>query len=155
MKNDKLFLIAVGTIVILYLLYKYNKLSDFDTEKLDNVKPLSETKSVPLAETKSVQLAETKTEIDNSTPIIGVYYTDWCGYSQQFLEKINNGVGEAIEKAGARVLLVDCDKAEETCAKYKIRGFPTILFHSPDGNTVPYNGARDGDSIAAFINKHK
>jgi thioredoxin-like negative regulator of GroEL len=131
MNIKKFALFVVGIVVILYLIYKYDQ-NDLDVEKLENV---------------SSESTEVK-------PTIGVYYTEWCGYSQQFLSQLNNGVAKSIQDAGANVKLVDCDKDKETCAKYNVEGFPTIILHSSKGD-LHYNGARSGEAIVGFINNNK
>jgi thioredoxin-like negative regulator of GroEL len=131
-----LFVIAV--VVILYLIYQHNKKDEKMTNDI-TVKPVVQSAQVPAS---------------NSAPVLGVYYTEWCGYSQQFVDQLNNGVGEAIEKAGAKVKLVDCEKDKETCAKYDVQGFPTLLLHTSKG-VVPYNGHRSGEAIAEFIAQNK
>lgn len=135
MDNKKFALFVVGVVVILYLIYKYNQ-NDLDVEKLENV---------------SSETSEIK-------PTIGVYYTEWCGYSQQFLSQLNNGLSKSIQDAGADVKLVDCDDTtnggKALCAKYNVEGFPTIILHSSKGD-LHYNGARSADTIVAFINSNK
>lgn len=132
MNNRKFALFIVAIIIILYLLYKYNNSSDLDVENLDTV---------------TQDTIQTK-------PVLGVYYTEWCGYSQQFLSQLNNGVGQAIQNAGAEIKLVDCDKDKETCSKYNVEGFPTLMLHSSKGN-IHYTGQRNAESIVNFINNNK
>ena len=119
-------LFVVAAIVILYLIYQHNK---------KNEKMTTETS-------------------EQSSPVLGVYYTEWCGYSQQFVDQLKNGTGAVIEKTGAKIQLIDCEKDKEMCAKYEVQGFPTLLLHTSKG-TVPYNGNRSGDSIAEFIQQNK
>jgi thioredoxin-like negative regulator of GroEL len=129
-----LFVIAV--IVILYLIYKHNK----KDESMTNEQP--------------TQQATQPMQATNNTPVLGVYYTEWCGYSKQFLDQLKNGTGASIEKAGAKIQLVDCEKDKETCAKFEVQGFPTLLLHTSKG-VVPYNGNRSGEAIAEFITQNK
>jgi thioredoxin-like negative regulator of GroEL len=126
----------IVVVVILYLLYKYNK---------TNEKMTTETEVQP-----SVQ----NSQATNSGPVLGVYYTEWCGYSRQFLDQLKNGTGSAIQKTGAKIELIDCEKDKETCAKYEVQGFPTLLLHTQKG-VLPYNGNRNGESIAEFITQNK
>jgi thioredoxin-like negative regulator of GroEL len=142
MDNTKFVLIVIGIIVVLYLLYKYNG-SDFDSEHMEEMTNVN-------SASKDADVSSSS----NNKPKVGVYYTEWCGYSRQFLEALKNGVSDAIEKAGAKVVLVDCEKDKETCAKYNVEGFPTILLHV-NGKNIPYDGARDAESITKFINQNK
>ena len=137
MDNKKFALFIVAIVVILYLLYKYNSSYDLDVEKFDN----------------SVNVQTQQTQIQTK-PVFGVYYTEWCGYSQQFLSQLNNGVGQAIQNAGAELKLVDCDKDKQTCSKYNVEGFPTLILHSSKGD-VHYSGQRTAEEIANFIKNNK
>jgi thioredoxin-like negative regulator of GroEL len=124
------FIIAV--VVILYFIYRYTKNNEKMTE--GDIK------------TQHTQSTE--------TPTLGVYYTEWCGYSKQFIDQLKNGTGATIQKTGAKIELIDCEKDKEMCAKYEVQGFPTLLLHTSKG-VLPYNGNRSGDSIAEFITQNK
>ncbi len=128
-------LIVVAVIVILYLLYKYNGSEKFSTTSSD-VTTAPAAPSAPLA------------------PTLGVYYTEWCGYSRQFLSQLNGGLQAEIEKTGTKVVLVDCEKDKATCAKYNVEGFPTLLLHTAKG-PVPYNGSRSAEDIVKFIKSNQ
>ncbi len=130
------FIIAV--IVILYLIYQHHK-------KNENMNNENNTQVA-----QATQVAQ----VTQDQPVVGVYYTEWCGYSRQFLDQLKNGAGATIEKTGAKIELIDCEKDKETCAKYEIQGFPTVLLHTSKG-VAPYNGNRSGDAIAEFITQNK
>jgi thiol-disulfide isomerase/thioredoxin len=125
-------LFVIGIIVILYLLYNYNNKTYVDVERLDTVSP------------------------NSNKPKLSVYYTEWCGYSQQFLESLNNGLRTAIFNNGVDLEVIDCDKNQEKCKKYNIDGFPTVLLHTlKNSNGYRYNGPRDEKLIINFINTNK
>jgi hypothetical protein len=51
-------------------------------------------------------------------------------------------------------IFVDCDwgrKNGDISTKYKIRGYPTVVFTDPSGNEVERLGRRDAESVAAQI----
>jgi thioredoxin-related protein len=51
-------------------------------------------------------------------------------------------------------IFVDCDwgkKNRDISSKYKVRGYPTVVFTDPDGNEVERLGRRDAESVAAQI----
>lgn len=51
-------------------------------------------------------------------------------------------------------IFVDCDwgkKNNDISTRYKVRGYPTVVFTDPDGNEVARLGRRDADSVAAQI----
>ena len=136
-------LIAVAILIILYLLYNFNKKS------IDNV----QTKTVEsnIGETIEKETSDTRTENDVK---LGVYYTDWCGYSRQFLNQLQNGLGQSIENAGASVVLVDCEKNKDVCNALQIEGFPSLILHTQKGN-IPYTGQRDESSLVNFVKSVK
>lgn len=127
MKNINLFILVILIVLVIYFIYKnqenfklQNKQSEINVVK----------KSSPL--------------------ILGVYYTDWCGYSRQFLEKLEDGLKTKLEKEGVSIRLVDCDKNKETCQKLQIEGFPTLLLHT-ENKDIHYNGNRTDDDILHFV----
>ena len=51
-------------------------------------------------------------------------------------------------------IFVDCDlgkKNQDISTKYKIRGYPTVVFTDPDGTEIERLGKRDAESVAAQI----
>ena len=51
-------------------------------------------------------------------------------------------------------IFVDCDwgkKNQDLSAKYKIRGYPTVVFADPEGNEIEKLGRRDAASVLAQI----
>ena len=51
-------------------------------------------------------------------------------------------------------IFVDCDwgkKNKDVSTKYKVRGYPTVVFTDPDGNEIERLGNRDAASVAAQI----
>ena len=133
MKTKHIVFIIVA-VVILYLIYKQHEKNEKMTNEVE----------------QSVQNSQST----NTEPTLGVYYTEWCGYSRQFLDQLKNGTGSAIQKAGAKIELIDCEKDKETCAKYEVQGFPTLLLHTSKG-VLPYNGNRSGEAIGEFITQNK
>lgn len=125
MSDFKFVLLVIIILFILYLLYRYtqNNKSDNKIENLEDIK-------------------------NNKT--LGVYYTDWCGYSRQFIQQLDSGLKNELNKENIEVKLIDCEKDKTMCAKYNIEGFPTLLVHIDD-KIIPYNGQRDNNSIINFI----
>ena len=139
MKTKHVYFI-IAAIVILYLIYQHHK----KDEKMTNGDNTIEA-------TQATQVTQSSQE---NQPVLGVYYTEWCGYSRQFIDQLKNGTGSAIQKTGAKIELIDCEKDKEMCAKYEVQGFPTLLLHTSNG-VVPYNGNRSSDAIAEFITQNK
>lgn len=127
-------LIVVGILIILYFLYNYNK------------------KSLELLEVKKEENKQKNDNIDNVTinKKLGVYYTDWCGYSKQFLKQLESGLSDELKKNNIDVVLVDCEKNKDVCNAMGVEGFPTLILHTSNGNRI-YNGQRDSNSILQFV----
>ena len=127
MKNINLFILVILIVLVIYFIYKNQ-----ENFKLKN---------------KDVE----KTIIKESSPLIlGVYYTDWCGHSHNFLQQLEGGLKTKLEKEGVSIRLVDCDKNKETCQKLQIEGYPTILLHTGNKD-INYNGNRTDDDILHFV----
>lgn len=132
-------LIIGAILIILYFLYNYNKKS-------------TETIEVKKQENKQ----EDTTNEDNMTSDnklnkkLGVYYTDWCGYSKQFLKQLESGLSDELKKNEVDVMLVDCEKNKDVCNAMGVEGFPTLILHTSKGNKI-YNGQRDLNSILNFV----
>lgn len=89
----------------------------------------------------------------NNNSTLGVYYTTWCGYSRHFLDDLKNGLLNEIQKNNVNVNLVDCDADSQQCKRLNIRGFPSVILHTPKGD-IPYNGDRSSDDLLNFIRKN-
>lgn len=138
MKSEHITVLIIGALIViifLYILYKKNQenLND-DDEKIDIVNTQ-----------------------DNSVPILGVYYTEWCGYSQQFLRALKEEIIPALQQNNLdkafQIKLVDCDKHKEECAKNNIPGFPTLLLHK-NNSVIPYEGNRKADDLIRFLKQN-
>jgi thiol-disulfide isomerase/thioredoxin len=86
----------------------------------------------------------------NVNKTLGVYYTEWCGYSRSFLKELDEGLQDEIQKNNVNVKLVDCEKNKEECAKLNIQGFPSIILHSSNGDII-YNGDRSKSDLINFV----
>ena len=50
---------------------------------------------------------------------------------------------------GILLAKVDCTKEKAVCGRFKVRGYPTLLYFA-ERSMFRYSGARDIDSLAAF-----
>jgi len=50
---------------------------------------------------------------------------------------------------GILLAKVDCTKEKDTCSRFSVRGYPTLLYFA-DRQMYRYSGPRDLDSLAAF-----
>lgn len=126
MKNINLFILVILIVLVIYFIYKNQ-----ENFKLKN-KPLE------------------INVINSSNKMLGVYYTEWCGHSHNFLQKLEDGLKTKLEKEGVSIRLVDCDKNKELCQKLQIEGFPTLLLHT-ENKDIHYNGNRTDDDILHFV----
>ena len=135
MNTETLLVLIVIGLILLYLIYNNkNNCENLDTINTDVV-------------SKGTKKENLKT--------LGVYYTNWCGYSQQFLSQMKNGLYKELENY-VNINLVDCEKDETTkkqCTQLGIRGFPTIILHTEKENII-YDGDRSHDDLIQFV-QHK
>ena len=79
-----------------------------------------------------------------------LFYAPWCGHCQEFhpiFEKLAKST-KGLFKLGA----VNCENNRELAERYKVTGFPTILFFGDDKDNVEeYEGDREADKIIDFL----
>jgi len=145
MFSVKYAMIIIAIFIILYFLYNYNKKSTeiIEIKKQEN----KQDKENKQDEENNIENMTSESKI---TKKLGVYYTDWCGYSKQFLKQLESGLSDELKKNEVDVVLVDCEKNKDVCNAMGVEGFPTLILHTSKGNVV-YNGARDNDSILNFV----
>jgi len=132
-------LIIGAILIILYFLYNYNKKSTetIEVKKQENIQ-------------EDINNVDNMTSDNKSNKKLGVYYTDWCGYSKQFLKQLESGLSDELKKNEVDVVLIDCEKNKDVCNAMGVEGFPTLILHTSEGNRV-YNGQRDLNSILNFV----
>lgn len=85
-------------------------------------------------------------------------YTEWCGHSRNFLpewDKIKNKI-KSMQELDEILDCIDynCENNKEMCAKYKVRGYPAVLFHKENGDIINYDGPREMNEIINFVKKN-
>jgi thiol-disulfide isomerase/thioredoxin len=88
--------------------------------------------------------------IGNSKVRVMNFNTSWCKYSVMFAPewaKFQTMV-ESLNNPKIQVLDVKCDNPinEETCDKYQVPGFPTVIFEIGD-KIEEYRGERSGEAL--------
>ena len=79
-----------------------------------------------------------------------LFYAPWCGHCRAFhpqFEKLAKST-KGLFKIGA----VNCEEERDLAGKYKIDGFPTVLFFGEDKTkTEEYDGDRKADKIVEYL----
>ena len=79
-----------------------------------------------------------------------LFYAPWCGHCKEFhpeFEKLAKST-KGLFKLGA----VNCENDRELAERYKIEGFPTIIFFGDDKNKFEeYEGDREAAKIIDFL----
>jgi protein disulfide-isomerase A1 len=79
------------------------------------------------------------------------YYAPWCGHCKK-LAPTWEELGEAFKNHQSDVLIAKLD-ATTNDHKEAVSGFPTLVYYPKNGNKVNYSGARDLESLTAWISE--
>ncbi len=87
-------------------------------------------------------------------PMMVDFYTDWCGWCKK-LDKDVYSDARVIELAGKFVCVkVDGDKYSKLVEKYKVDGYPTIVFYNSKTKEVSrVVGYKNADAFVAAMNE--
>jgi thiol-disulfide isomerase/thioredoxin len=95
----------------------------------------------------NVEAFEEVTGFDGSRMVVNL--ASWCGHCKSF-----KASGE-IEKLKELDLPVEVNEDDDAAnKKYGVKGFPSIMKVSEDGNQVPFKGPRTADAIEKFFNSN-
>ena len=79
-----------------------------------------------------------------------LFYAPWCGHCKAFhpeFEKVSKAT-KGLFKIGA----VNCEDEKDLAQKYKIDGYPTVLFFGDDKKkTEEYEGNRKADKVIEYL----
>jgi thioredoxin domain-containing protein 5 len=83
------------------------------------------------------------------------FYAPWCGHCvalsptwDSLASKVHGNIDDT------KIGKVDCTVEQELGAKFAVRGYPTLILIDKEGEQHPYRGARDEDSLMAFVKNH-
>jgi thiol-disulfide isomerase/thioredoxin len=83
-----------------------------------------------------------------------MFYVDWCPHCtsakpelQQLKKRMEN---DTIQNQKVEVRLVNAEKEESLASKFKVKGYPTIIFVR-QGKEYTYEGERTADAVYSFM----
>jgi len=79
------------------------------------------------------------------------FYTDWCKFSNLFLDIWNNTIGYFSQY---KFYKIDCDKNKNMASQYNIRKLPTIYLFQ-NNNKIKYEGEIDRIQFLSFLKTGK
>jgi len=86
-----------------------------------------------------------------------MYYADWCGHCKkikpEFEEFVKTGP-LTINGKSCQIRMVSPEKEPDKAAGKAIKGFPSFLMETTDGQVVEYKGERTTKGFLEFINKN-
>ena len=91
-----------------------------------------------------------KQVIDSEELWLILFYAPWCGHCKAFhpeFEKVSKAT-----KGLFRIGAVNCEDERDIAQKYKIDGYPTVLFFGDDkAKTEEYEGNRKADKVIEYL----
>lgn len=79
------------------------------------------------------------------------FYAPWCGHCQALEPKYEIAATQLLETC--KLAKIDCTVETELCAKYEVKGYPTLKVFE-GGIATPYQGARETDGIVTYMKKY-
>lgn len=90
---------------------------------------------------------------DENKPTLALFYTNWCGYSQQFLP-IWNEFETKYKNKDINIVKIDADIYKGFTESMGIEGFPTVKLII-ENNIYTFNDNRTKENLEKFVNEHK
>ena len=85
-----------------------------------------------------------------------MYFAEWCGHCKKVkpdFEKFMKTGPITVNGKACHIRMVSPEKEPDKAAGKPIRGFPTFLMETTDGQVVEYTGERTTQGFLDFINK--
>ena len=138
---DRKYYLIVILILIIALFY------NMQNKKSENFVANSEETTTTIEEIEISSLAKHK---------LNLYYTNWCGYSQDFLPIWDDLVKSVSNNENLMrsydLQKIDCERQRESC--HSIQGFPTIMLHKSNGERIVYEGQRTTTDLLKFLTEN-
>jgi thiol-disulfide isomerase/thioredoxin len=85
-----------------------------------------------------------------------MYYADWCPHCQQAKPEFQQLISQGDVTVGGKkckVRMISPEENPDAVRGKDIKGFPTFLLETTDGQQVEYKGPRNTQGYLAFINE--
>ena len=100
---------------------------------------------------QSVQLqASTGTSGKGKHPSMLLFYAKWCGHCQ----KVKPIIQKLAQDNQVDLELVDGDERPETCSRYKIQGYPTLVFLVDGEEVRRHVGSASEEELQKQVESH-
>ena len=86
-----------------------------------------------------------------------MYYADWCGHCKKIKPAFEDFMKTGPVTVGGttcKIRMISPEKEPDKAAGKPIKGFPTFLLETTDGQVVEYAGERSTKGFLDFINKN-
>ena len=86
-----------------------------------------------------------------------MYYADWCGHCKKIkpeFEKFVESGPLTVNGKTCQIRMVSPEKEPDKAKGKDIKGFPSFLMETADGQVVEYKGERNTKGFLDFINKN-
>ena len=101
---------------------------------------------------KSVDDVSLQKYIESSDFVVVDFYASWCPHCK-LLKPIYKQLAEIFHSDGVIFLSIDGEKYDKVMSRYKIDGYPTILFFK-NGHKHEYKNANTLEKLVHSVNKH-
>ncbi|XP_016971930.2 protein disulfide-isomerase A5 [Drosophila rhopaloa] len=81
-----------------------------------------------------------------------MFYAPWCGHCKHTKPEFTAAATALQDDPRVAFVAIDCTKLAALCAKYSVRGYPTILYFSYLKTKQDYNGGRTSKDFIAYMN---